>query len=109
MRRTFGSLDTLYAANLLEAEVRSISVRERIDMGMVGTALAHIEWVFPDRPLSREFERALGFGILRGADLWHLACALYVAEDARNLPFITLDRNQARIAKALGFQTLTAD
>jgi len=105
MRRAFGSLDKLYATNLLEAEVRSVGVREHVDASAVKTALSHLEWVFPDRPLSREFEIILGFGILRGADLWHLACALYVAEDPRNLPFITLDQNQARLAKALGFQT----
>jgi hypothetical protein len=45
----------------------------------------------------------LGAGCLRGADCWHLATALYVADDPGAMAFITLDTAQRRTAKALGF------
>ena len=45
-------------------------------------------------------------GYLRGADLWHVATALYVSPQARNLSFATLDARQSDIAAALGFRIL---
>ncbi len=39
----------------------------------------------------------------RGADLWHLACALWIAPDARGLAFVTLDKRQREVARKLGF------
>ena len=45
----------------------------------------------------------LSAGYLRGADLWHLASALYLAGNPRNLPFITLDERQEVVARKLGF------
>ena len=44
-------------------------------------------------------------GYVRGADLWHLACALYVAASPGELTFLTLDERQRTVAKALGFKT----
>jgi len=38
-----------------------------------------------------------------GTDLWHLACALYLAGNPRDLPFITLDERQEVVARKLGF------
>ena len=35
--------------------------------------------MLPDRPLTHECTKALTAGYLRGADLWHVACALYLA------------------------------
>ena len=64
-----------------------------------------MEWVHPVRPLSLEIARVLQTGYVRGADCWHLATALYVAHDAANLVFLTLDQRQREIAKALGFAT----
>ena len=43
-------------------------------------------------------------GYLRGADLWHIAMALYVAPPAEDIVFITLDGTQREVASALGFQ-----
>ena len=43
-------------------------------------------------------------GYLRGADLWHVATALYVSPQARNLSFATLDARQNAVAAALGFR-----
>ena len=61
-----------------------------------------IEWVFPTRSLAPEFRRVLDAGILRGADLWHVATALYLAPSPQDTYFITLDQRQERVARALG-------
>lgn len=49
--------------------------------------------------------RALEVGYLRGADLWHVACALYLVEDAPELSFLTRDERQSAVAEALGFRS----
>ncbi len=99
------SYDTLLASNLLEAELRAALTRE----GVVedhDELVAAIRWVLPDRPLSPEIKRVIAAGYVRGADLWHLACALLVAPGAVDLSFATLDEAQGKVARALGFQTL---
>lgn len=40
---------------------------------------------------------------IAGADLWHLACALFGAEDPRDVDFLTLDSNQEEAARTPGF------
>jgi len=60
-------------------------------------------WVHPNRPLSGEFERVTAEGYVKGAGLWHLACALFLAPDPKDLSFLTLDRRQEEIARKLGF------
>lgn len=92
----------LISSNLLEAELRaafrreSVLFRERV--------VESIEWILPDRPLASEFEAVLEAGYLRGADLWHVATALYVSPQRTDLSFLTLDVRQGAAAKALGFQ-----
>jgi len=95
--------DRLFSANLLEAELRGSFLREGVpsDQAM----LSWISWVLPDRPLSREITAVLATGYLRGADLWHLACALYLAGAPRDLTFLTLDQRQEEVARKLGFPT----
>ena len=66
--------------------------------------LDRISWVHTHRPLSREMKAALDAGNLRGADLWHIATALYAAPVPGAISFVTLDRRQARVAATLGFQ-----
>ena len=77
----------LLSANLLEAELRAAFARERLRFD--GAVLSRIEWVLPDRPLAVELARVLDAGYLRGADLWHVATALYVAPRAEEIGFIT--------------------
>jgi hypothetical protein len=97
---------SLLSSNLLEAETRAAFHREGVNFD--ADTLVGIEWVLPDRPLTQEFEIVLAAGYLRGADLWHLAAALYVAQDPTQIAFITLDVRQQAIAEALGFQTSTS-
>jgi hypothetical protein len=60
--------------------------------------------VFPDRSLGPEFDAVLSAGYLRGADLWHVACALYVTRTPGDIWFITLDERQRVVAADLGFR-----
>lgn len=98
----FRSQKRLYSSNLLEAEVRSACAREQLALDP--TQLARIDWIFPDRPLESEMETILQAGYLRGADLWHLATALWATPDPREMAFITLDQRQRAVAAELGFQ-----
>jgi len=93
--------EELLSSNLLEAEFRSALAREGVSGG--GHILTWITWILPSRPLSEEIDRVLDAGYLRGADLWHLACALYVSEKPEELAFVSLDERQRELADALGF------
>ncbi|MGI8844478.1 MAG: PIN domain-containing protein [Gemmatimonadaceae bacterium] len=104
LARRLTSFDELVASNLLEAELRASFVRENVDVdsGLLGG----LSWIIPDRPLTPEIVRVLEAGYVRGADCWHLATALYLAEDPALLWFLTLDERQERVAHELGFETL---
>ena len=95
-------MDRLFASNLLEAELRSALAREKLSADPAGL-LSSITWVYPNRPLSGEFERVMVEGYVNGADLWHLACALFLAPEPKDLAFVTLDKRQEELARRLGF------
>lgn len=95
-------MDRLFASNLLEAELRSALAREKLSADPAGL-LSAITWVYPNRPLSGEFERVMVEGHVKGADLWHLACALFLAPEPKDLSFLTLDKRQEEVARRLGF------
>ena len=91
----------VHSSNLLEAEFRAALMREKVPDGSL---LQRIDWVLPDRPLSPEIQRVLSVGYLRGADLWHVACALFVDPSSDELEFVTRDTQQRAVARMLGFQ-----
>lgn len=95
--------ERLISSNLLEADVRAALTRERATVPP--TMFAAIDWVLPKRTLSPELERVVEAGSLRGADSWHVACALYLDPSASEVEFVTLDLPQRRVASALGFAT----
>jgi predicted nucleic acid-binding protein len=97
------SAGDLFAAPLLEAEFRAALQREEAEQGV--ELLEAFRWVLPDRPLSAELDRVFAAGHARGADAWHLATALFLGERPGDLPFLTLDRRQREVARALGFPT----
>lgn len=101
LTRKLGKFEHLFAANLLEAELRSAMARERVAMNP--DLLAAIRWVTPDRPLHEEIARVLAAGYVRGADCWHLATALYLADQPASISFLTLDDRQQSVAHELGF------
>ena len=91
----------LISSSLLEAELRAVFAGE--NLVFQDSVIAGIEWILPDRPLSPEFAAVLETGYLRGADLWHVASALYVSPQPGSLSFATLDARQSAVAEALGF------
>lgn len=97
--------DELFSSNLLEAELRSVLMREGGE-GKLRNPWSWFSWVLPYRRLTPEIQRILDHGYLRGADLWHLACALFLRRKVADLTFLTLDRNQGEIARSLGFPGL---
>jgi hypothetical protein len=104
MIKLLGRFNRLVSSNLLEAELRAVLAR---DAGGVDctSLLSWIGWVYPDRTLTPEFREVLALDRLRGADLWHLACALFLKKKLGDLSFLTLDRRQGDLAAALGFDT----
>jgi predicted nucleic acid-binding protein len=98
------SFDRLVASNLLEAELRAALVREQV-AGEAEPILAQVAWLLPPRPLAPEIGQVLVHGYVRGADLWHLACALFLRQEVPDLAFLTLDQRQAALARQLGFAT----
>ena len=94
----------LLSSNLLEAELRAAFARENLFFHE--NAIAGVEWILPNRSLAPEFARVLDAGYLRGADLWHVATALYVSPQSGSLSFATLDDRQNIVATTLGFQVL---
>ena len=94
--------DRLFTSNLLEAELRSALLREKVE-GDGEELLSWMTWVYPNRPLTPEFARIAAAGYLKGADLWHLASALFLAPDPKELTFLTLDARQGEIAGRIGF------
>ena len=77
--RRLRGFDRLHSSNLLEAELRAVFSREMVEFS--ASLITRIDWVLPDRPLTPEYSTVLEAGYLKGADLWHVATALYVAID----------------------------
>lgn len=102
LQRRLSGFDALHASNLLEAELNSVMLRER--SASTPALFKGISWVTPDRPLHAEIHRVLTAGYVRGADCWHLASALYLADEPGNISFLTLDTRQLTVARKLGFQ-----
>jgi predicted nucleic acid-binding protein len=105
MIRQLEAFDELFSSNLLEAELLASLAREQVPLDL--DFLSWISWVLPDRPLTREYQHVLAAGYLRGADLWHVACAQYLAGDPSAVAFVTLDKQQRSVARKLGFDTRT--
>jgi predicted nucleic acid-binding protein len=97
--------DRRFASNLLEAELRSAFLRERVGAS-TESLLSWMTWVYPSRPLSPEYERIVRAGHLKGADMWHIAHALYLAPDGVGLDFATLDERQRQVASGVGLGIL---
>ena len=100
--RRLRSFDDLVSSNLLQAELWASFARERVpppaDLPVA------LSWILPDRSLRDEIERVLAAGYVRGGDCWHLAAALYLAEDPSSMSFLTVDDRQRKVALSLGFK-----
>ena len=68
---------TLLYSNRRGAELKAAHARE---MNLINADLrSRLERILPYRPLASEIEYVRQIGYLRGADLWHIATALYIA------------------------------
>ena len=106
LRRRLLGFERRLAGDLLRAEALSAARREAVRLDSLQPTLAAISLVLPERSLEQEMREALRHGYLRGADLWHVACALYVAGDTRSdLAFLSRDRAQRAVARRLGFSS----
>lgn len=106
LRRTLKRFDEFLGGDLLVAEVLSAARREDLPIDEAIHALRDISLILPARSLQAECEEILATGRLRGADLWHLACAMFVAGETRaEVAFLSRDELQRRIARRLGFPT----
>lgn len=106
LRRTLARYDRLLSSDLIIAECLSTAHREAVDRAAMITALRPVDLVLPPRSLLQEMTDALEHGYLRGAHLWHVACAVFVASTERTkIAFLSRDEPQRRIAKRLGFPT----
>jgi PIN domain nuclease of toxin-antitoxin system len=101
LSQTLSEQDVLVSSNLLEAELRAAFRRDNVTADPT-ELLSSIVWVHPDRALTAEIKTVLDVGYIRGADLWHLASALFVAPN-REIAFLTLDVRQREISEELGF------
>ena len=97
--------EEIASSSLLEAELRSAMHREGFESPDLDI-LDRLVWVFPNRSLSAEISMVLSAGYLRGADLWHLACALYFRGSHPEVQFLSLDRRQLEVAGILGLSLL---
>jgi hypothetical protein len=93
--------DRLFSSILLEAELRAALRREEVPDDPTAL-LSWVSWFYPDRPLTSELQIVLSEGATRGADLWHLACALYLKSQLPKLTFLTADDRQRSVAQRLG-------
>jgi PIN domain-containing protein len=97
--------DKLFSSHLLEAELRSALARVG-DGGSIRNLLSWFLWVLPPRRLTQEIGFILDTGYLKGPDLWHLSCALFLRPRIETLSFLTIDGRQGEVARALGFRGL---
>lgn len=105
LARKLASLDELISSALFVAELFAALSRESRPLADAEPWLDAVSLVFPGQSLAPECKQVLEAGYLRGADLWHLATAVFLAGRERDqLLFVSLDERQRRQAKQLGFR-----
>ena len=106
LRSRLSRYDHVFATDLLVAETLAAATREQIDLDAVEPVLKTISLLLPDRSLKAEAREVLTQGHLRGADLWHLACAMFLAgADRSAVAFLSRDTAQRTMASRIGFPT----
>lgn len=106
LKTILGRYERHLSSDLLVAEATSAAAREGVELDSVLVAIEALSLIFPNRSLLPEIRRTLASGPLRGADLWHIACALFaVGTDPSGVAFFTRDERQRSVARDLGFTT----
>ena len=103
--RILKTTEQLLSASLFVAELLAVFNREGRPLAEADPMLDAVSLITSSgTSLVEECTQVLELGYLRGADLWHLASAVYVAGSHRGeLLFISLDDRQRGHAKKLGF------
>lgn len=96
------SYDEIFSSHLIEAELASVASREKIDMILVKKILDNVSLIMPDRSLYEEYTEIFAKGYCRGADAYHLACALYLDDKEQKIHFLSHDRQQTKVASSCG-------
>jgi predicted nucleic acid-binding protein len=102
---TLNNADEVLSSSLLEAEFLSVIKREGLPLKESLTLLEPVSLIIPERSLLVELKHIFDLSYLRGADAYHLATALYLDPSAKNLSFLTADKEQQDAAQKLGFST----
>lgn len=105
-RRLLGRAEDVFSSYLLEAEILSAVVREKLPIKLAFDILDSVSLVMPERSMTSEYRKIFAKGYCKGADAFHIATALYLEPEAKSLVFLTADKVQAKIAKSLGFQAV---
>jgi len=98
---------SLQSSTLLQAEIFSVCIRENIETQYAIELSESISFFSPTN-LITELEKASKLGFVRGADLYHIASALYLSNNnPKELSFFTLDKRQVECAKKCGFKIVS--
>jgi len=98
--------EEVISSALLEAEFLSVLHREKANRDEGLKLLKQVSLLNPDRSLQPELRRVFSMAYLRGADAFHLACALYLDPSAGEISFLSADDHQNSAAKKLKFKTV---
>ena|SRR3989338_8083734 len=101
--RLLKEADEVVSSVLIEAEFLSVLHREKVGIATGIDYLKQISLVIPDRSIAKELGTVFSKAYVRGADAFHLACALYLDPKASEIKFLTADKQQQKAAQSLGF------
>ena len=102
VQRRLESFPIRLSSNLLEAELRSAFRAEGEDFDL--SSISSLNWIFPNRRLDAELATCLAMANLSPNRVWHLATAMFIREVLqRDMAFISLEEQQERVARELGF------
>ena len=102
--KILASESEILSSALIESETLATFKRENLESKIALPWLERISIVFTERSLTRELMQVFESGYCRGADAHHIATALYLDPEAKDLIFVTLDDNQKKVANAAGFK-----
>lgn len=98
---------TIFSCSLIYYETISACARENLDLEDANSLLNSIDIISPNSILRKETEKILSVGFLKGADLKHVATAVWLSKgEPKNLHFLSFDKQQSLVAKKLGFKSL---
>ena len=105
-RKLLTEAEEVISSALCEAEVFSSSSREKVSLDRAEGILEHISLVIPDRSLREEYREIFSKGYCRSADAHHIACAIYLDANRKDLQFLTADLQQEVSARKVGLRIL---